>query len=259
MGICSCPWKRQTSDKGGGRAQEIEKPGASHIAAKNMLFLRLFSFITFLAVLAAPPTPAQTGITRSNQKTEKTAGTMDCPDPDARVACRSFQELLAAKDEDLMYNLKPAMGQVFICFRPKEDVFFLLRGSDPDDERWEKKERSAIFTQSSAVELSRFKNGVFDHGGESAFARGEWSSTDKGRTNATFANEDFASEGGSKGEIEIDGGTVTVSHSLEKMGGNGAQYSFKLQKSTGRFTETFTAPNTPEHQVVGRCLKWNPN
>jgi len=222
-----------------------------------MTLLRPFSFITFLVVLAASLTPAQTKITRSGPKTEKAAGTIECPDPDAKAACHSFQELLAAKDEDLMYNLKPVMGQVFICFRPKEDVFFLIRGSYPDDERWERKERSVIFTQPGAVELLRFKNGVFDHGAESAFARGEWRSTDKGRTNATFASEDFASEGGSTGEIEIEGGTVTVSHSLEKIAGSSGHYSFKLQKSTGRFTEILTAPRTPENQVVGRCLKWN--
>ena len=82
---------------------------------------------------------------------------------------------------------------------------------------------------------------------------------EKGGSNATFASEESESEGGLKGEIEIDGGTVIVSHAFKNSGGSTTQYSFKLQKSTGRFTETFTAPETPDNQVVGRCLRWNPD
>ena len=90
--------------------------------------LHLFSFITYFVLLGGLPAPAQTEITKSSPRTEKTAGAMECPDSAAKAACHSFQELLAANDEDLMYTLngrlKDTRGYVFICFRPREDVFF---------------------------------------------------------------------------------------------------------------------------------------
>lgn len=189
---------------------------------------------------------------------QQTGSTMECPDPEAKIACHSFQELLVAKDADLLYNLKSTMGQRFVCFRPKEDVFFVLRGTEPDDEPWEKQQpNSVVVVQSGAVELVRFKNGVFDHGGESAFGRGEWRRADKTKANAVFVSQSIASEGGAGGEIEVDGGTVTISHPLDKTLGMGVHYSFKLQISTGRFVELFTAPNIPDKEVAGRCLRWN--
>jgi hypothetical protein len=188
-----------------------------------------------------------------SQQTKRTM--MECPDSDANVACHSFQELLVAKDADLMGTLRCC--QTFICFRPKEDVFLLLRGSEPEEGLWEKNEKFAAFTYMSAIELLRFKNGIFDHGGESAFARGQWRSSDKTPGTASFTGESI-SEGNSKGQIDVEGATVTVSHSFENRNGSNTLYSFKLQKSTGRFTETFAAPNFPDNQVAGRCLNWNP-
>jgi hypothetical protein len=54
-------------------------------------------------------------------KKEK-ARTTGCVDPAATLACRSFQELLAGNDSDLMDDFA-TKEHVYICFRPKEDTF----------------------------------------------------------------------------------------------------------------------------------------
>ena len=226
-----------------------------------MTISRFLSLIACCLLFVKLPVAAQTATTQSRPAAEQAARALECPDPAAKVACHSFQELLAAKDEDLMYTLRRRLqdgnGQVFVCFRPREDVFFLLWYGEPEDQEWTKE--TGTFTAPGTAELLQFKNGIFEHGGESAWASGKWRSVDRKSSDAKFESEELASEGGSRGEIDVDGGTVTVSHSLEKVAGSAAQYSFRLQKSTGRFTETFTTPNTPESQITGRCVKWNPN
>lgn len=179
---------------------------------------------------------------------------LGCPDRQSSRACKSFQELIAAKDEDLVSAIPPKRaGHAYICFRQKEDVFFVLWYSDPEDTHWEK--ASTSFTQFGAVELQRFKHGVYEHGAESAYASGLWRKVSETTSLSPIFEGKSISEGSPKddqGSIEIEGGTIAISHLFEDPERGLTHYKFLLQRSTGRFVETFSGAKW-ESTNSGRC------
>jgi len=57
-----------------------------------------------------------------------------CPAMASRLACKSFQEMRAAKDPDIVEALARKMA--FICFSPKKDRFFTVAFDTPEWSDW---------------------------------------------------------------------------------------------------------------------------
>jgi hypothetical protein len=179
------------------------------------------------------------------------ARTMGCPDPDAAAACHSFGESLAANDVDLMDDFA-TKDHVYICFRTKEDVFLTLWFSEPVQLAWQRDAQKSAFTQISGVGLALYKNGIWD--GDEVTALGRWETFDP-ESYATFYGKFESSV--SKGEVHIDHTAVTVQESYQNKADSETTHTFTLQRSTGRFTETYqweSLGKTQRKEYSGRCL-----
>src|SRR5271169_3517667 len=96
-------------------------------------------FITCLivAVSCAAQTPSPPG---KNPVTKSPAAhsRFTCPDPEAQQACKSYSELLEAKDSGL-----PSKG--YVCFRTHVDQFFVVTFDKPIPRRVQKQYGSGYF------------------------------------------------------------------------------------------------------------------
>jgi hypothetical protein len=102
---------------------------------------------------ASPPT-------KTTQKTQPSKTSFVCPDPEAQKACKSYDELVKAKDSGL-----PDDG--FICFRKTEDEFFTIWFSGPYFRKHWDKEQKRMVADEDATSPARgfahtYKNGVQD-------------------------------------------------------------------------------------------------
>ena len=192
---------------------------------------------------------------------EKKAHVAHCTDPDATVACHSFQELLAAKDADLMDDFA-TRTDVYVCFRPKEDAFFELWFNTPGEGAWmEGGHDSGVFTQSKGAELALYEGGIYDED-QSVDVVGEWSSFGKEPGYATFEGchngraRCQSEEDQGKGKIYVNQTHIIVSDSFKNKTGEETNHTFTVQRSTGRFTETYEFKIGKAQQIKysGRCL-----
>ena len=190
---------------------------------------------------------------------EKKVHTMSCPDSNAKLACRSFQELVAAKDKDLLTEFAHE-PQVNICFRPNEDVFFDLWFVEPDTAAfplaWQENAKAVLeprFTMYGQAQFLYYKNGVWDEDHCLAVS-GKWSSFDK-KTIYRFDGSHKGETG--KYEFTIVDSRFIVSESFKNEAGSETTHTFTLQRSTGRFTETYQWESLGKPQrkeYSGRCL-----
>jgi hypothetical protein len=86
------------------------------------------ALVVFIAAgfISEPPARAQTAAKQKSTVKSKPSEAVPgvCPDSDAMLACKSFRQLLDAHDTDLLDSIKPTS---YVCFRPKEDRFFVFR------------------------------------------------------------------------------------------------------------------------------------
>ena len=67
--------------------------------------------------------------TKTPPPTTPKSPSITCSESDAAKACASFRQLVEAHDKHILSetSTKPA----FVCFRPKEDAFFIFRAEQP--------------------------------------------------------------------------------------------------------------------------------
>jgi hypothetical protein len=104
--------------------------------------------------------------------------------------------------------------------------------------------------------LVRYRNGIFDENASGPlYTMGKWSTTSKASEYATFNGDDHG--GAVSGTIKIDQISFLLSSSFKNQNGAITKYNFTLQRSTGRFTETYESDKSgksenDEHS--GRCV-----
>jgi len=188
-----------------------------------------------------------------------------CPESEAQAACRSFQELVAARDPDVMDDFA-LRDHVYACFLPREDEFFELGFNDPRPHGWHRPDtyeqasgyssNSFLFTTAST--LNYFKDGVWD---KSRMYRdvGRWiyypmdSSADPDAL-GVFAAGNAAEYKGNN--IQIDGANLSFTDRYKNKVGTETEHSIDVQLSTGRFTERYEVIGSGEtaDRTSGRCL-----
>ena len=196
-----------------------------------------------------------------------------CPDGEATVACRSFQELLGAGDFMGDFAQKE---HAFNCFRKKEDVFFNLWFSEPVETGWQQEDsKDRTLTQLGSAAFDYYKQGVWDSS-LSAGGNGKWRYDPPGpicnptcRKEATSGNSVYEEhwEGEKeankpRGSIRIDHERAILSESYNNESGSRTTHEVIVQLSTGRFTERYTwskSSGTDEtEESIGRCLVMTP-
>jgi hypothetical protein len=189
-----------------------------------------------------------------------------CPDADATLACRSFQELIAAGDFMGDFAQK---DHVLTCFRKKEDVFFNLWFIEPDETRWQQENTTdRTLTQSDMAAFDYYKQGVWSFN-LSVGAYGKWKYIPAGpvcnatcRKEATSGHSKYDGHNDSGDSIRIDNERAVLSESFNNKTGSRTTHEVIVQLSTGRFTERFTWPKSSgvdeTEESTGRCLILTP-
>lgn len=176
----------------------------------------------------------------------------DCSDPDARLACRSFTQLLESRDADIIAVVKPA---AYVCFRPKEDAFFVV-GFDPPPKNI-LKERDQSVSQTGVVQLSEYRNGV---SGMLKTAVGEWLTTPPIAGTPGIVRFLYSSEGKpyvAEEKLSVSIFPDELNLHVEYRNGSGAltDRSISIRRSTGRFVDTFAVKEKAlDFEFTGRCL-----
>jgi hypothetical protein len=194
---------------------------------------------------------------KSVHKTPPEHSTVTCPDAEAQQACKSYQELLKAKDPGL-----PASGS-FICFRKNMDQFFVVHISKPYfPKHWDKELKQMVADESArpgSGYAHTYKDGVLDLGTMPyLFFSGQWQPilySDSGIFASDKINRTMQDVNDPDVGISIDETQVNVGYKYKNRFEKTILYTLTIQRSTGRFAESFLeeAAKFPFSQNVGYC------
>jgi hypothetical protein len=147
------------------------------------------------------------------------------------AGCASFNEMVAKMDKDILSTLNG--NEAFVCFRPDEDVFFVISFQVPDDSEY-----SPITLGSreaaGVIGYDRFKDGVSE---DTDIVFGKWK-----KLRSTAATPYFASDPKSQSYAAINDTEVSYHASFQNLQNTKTAYDFQIRRSTLRFSETYTFP-----------------
>jgi hypothetical protein len=243
--------------------------------------LLLFAALLFqqLAYCQKPPTAkAQTQLKTNStsstptSKTEpklkaKSADSFVCPDPKAKKACDSYHELKKAQDANLRDFFSRSNSRIFVCFRQNVDEFFLVGFEQPTymlERHYDKDLGKRVINDNASdygyVNTTTFNNGVEDGKIVPSFDfEGTW--TYRGELLGSY----FKGAIFNKRPINTSQDPVVTideyqfkidDYQYSNSDNKTIHYNLTIQKSTGRFTETFLMEpeKFPSINRTGRCL-----
>ncbi len=179
-----------------------------------------------------------------------------CPDEEARQGCKSYQELLKAKDKSL-----PDDG--YICFRKKEDEFFVVSFTTPFftiKPHWDVESKKMVMDEPQSVfgYAQTYKNGVLDSTTMPTFDfSGQWKQRISG--SAYFIPDklnDEKQDDKDHVDIYIDESQIIAQFKYQNPLDKTMHYTLTIQRSTGRFTESFR-PESEKisfSEKIGYCV-----
>lgn len=221
--------------------------------------------VVFLLVLLTVTSSSQTTNLQKKAALKKPAAksatprpVFTCPDPEAKQGCKSYEELARAKDS----GLPGKFDERYVCFRKNADEFFVVAYSTPlFQPTWNEKYKKAIVDPSATSEGSGFAstyvNGVDDsHTMPAFFFEGTWRPYEDGLFSASKFNfEDIKTTDDPHSSMYINRGQLSITYRYQNALDAGVVYSLTIQRSTGRFVESFQklSEKVPFLQSTGRC------
>ena len=272
-----------------------------------------FLILVFSGILVAVSAFAQTKPAQNSHSAPAPAKkavsmpSIKCDDPESSKACKSFKQLMDAKDKDLtnMVLGDPGPGidthRSYVCFRPNVDTFFIIQADEPKKgmlyryplgskflpsfafldrehpvseetkKRWVDEHVDSMLYTFRSVGMSIYADGIFsdfvmDYGDWSC-VRGIDSLTCYGDTptfeggfawleafNARNKNSLAADDDPEHGHIEINEYVISLHYSFQNKLKSKTDYHLTIQRSTGRFHETFEVPGMDTSEASGSCL-----
>jgi hypothetical protein len=284
-----------------------------------------YAHLVSLAALASLGSMVVAAVPQANPSTDSTqeksppAGarlipTVKCIDQDSTTACKSFKQLVDARDARI---IKATFGEdghegkhfSYVCFNPKGDAFVIVYFDMPKrtnygaywsglsdkaiEQLHRKFEKRAAFNDKlpedsaipdqwyddhssdkayafSSADLQTYENGIFtdwvmDYGKwrmpvdgphqEAAAAQASFEGAWAWLEHLTAQSSDRANLGDDprEGHITIDESAIYARYSFKNSLDTLTRYSLSIQRSTGRFTETFEAPGVPPNEESGAC------
>jgi hypothetical protein len=247
----------------------------------------------------------------------RTVPTIKCTDPDSMVACKSFKQLVDARDKDLMDSLTGDRDSqkrhfAYVCMRPKDDAFTVVEFDEPLPEEYRPYSppdaATNVVTLLQENEAFPYKEGMpvmqhldaqkkwfEDHDDFSLYEIGwiyvdSWQSgiattyvSDFGKwrrplpqghnhsdEDATFesahqwltqfneanANQLASADDREKPRIGVDDTSISVRYSFKNKNDDHTDYRLTIQRSTGRFTESFEATGIEPFEDSGTCMSF---
>lgn len=172
---------------------------------------------------------------------------VDCSTLGDAPGCKSFNEMLAAGDKDIL-NSTSGRQDSLICFRENDDLFLILSFSRPDHFLPQKE---TGFVHSFAwVAYERYKGGQYE---DALFWDGSWIKWKD--TGNDYGALEVKGEPGST--LYIDSSEASVSYAFLNLGKTTTHYSFRIRRSTLRFTETFDWLETRKANAATQHLEYS--
>src|ERR1700676_1518152 len=199
---------------------------------RSIIIVGVLIFNIVGAGQAPPKKPAR--------KTPAPQSTSLCPDAEAQPGCKSYQELLKAKDKSL-----PDDG--YVCFRKKEDEFFVVTFTTATftiKPYWDAEAKKLVLDnpQLGFGYAQTYKDGVLDSTRMPAFNfSGQWKQrySGSGYFNSDELNDKKQDENDHDVGVSIDETQIMVLFKYQNRLNNTIHYTLTIQRSTGRFTESF--------------------
>jgi hypothetical protein len=173
---------------------------------------------------------------------------------------KSFDELVAAKDKDILYFLHSA-NPTYFCFMPDEDEFTILTYTLPHPNSWIplKKDGSSFpaVNDYHTFAFVQYRDGLSYSSRHGTF---HWVKYFSDSDPASTESKDMLGEK-FPFELTVNGEEADVAFSFENEGNTITRYSLVIQQSTKRFVRTLSTgdPNNPaihgqSFTVAGRCI-----
>jgi len=262
--------------------------------------------------------PTTTNIPKkSPSAAARTVPAIKCTEPDSLVACKSFKQLVDARDKDLIDSLtgdKESKQRHFAysCLRPKDDAFEVIEFDEPLREdfrpysppegagslgaslfeaealpygegkpaskvidaqkKWYEDHDEFSVYQVGAVYLESWENGIAT---ASLSDFGKWrlplsqghSRSDEqayfesahhwlAAFNEANANQFAAVDDRERLRISVSDTAIYVHYSFKNKNNDYTDYTLTVQRSTGRFIESFAAPGSEAFDDSGTCVSF---
>lgn len=228
------------------------KGAAAIVLPMRRMFIGVLIGGTLCAGQAPPPKkPAPA------RKTPAEQPSFVCPDAEAQQGCKSYQELLKAKDKSLP-------DDAYFCFRKKEDEFFAVRFNRPYfTKRWDEESKQMVpdETPHSGIGYAQtYKDGVLDSTKMPTFNfSGQWRSmqwSESGIFISDTLNFKKQDENDHDVGVSIDETQINVVFKYQNPMDKTIRYTLTIQRSTGRFAESFRieAEKIPFSESTGYCI-----
>lgn len=142
--------------------------------------------------------------------------------------------MVTSKDTELISQITSAQ-QVYVCFRPAEDVFMLFDFNEPGVLQYHKT-AEGYFEAYGHIFYKRYKDGLLE---ESRTATGTWLKA------GVEDSGDFITPDKNQVHSSIGDSEVSVTYEFPNLHHTITNYSVSLRRSTLRFSEEYTFPQTP--------------
>lgn len=215
----------------------------------KILIIVLMAAASAIAQDVPPQLPAQ--------KSFKT----DCSKVAMATSCKSYNEMVDAKDKDLMGYL--STENAFVCFRETEDVFSLISFVEPAQSFYKKdKKYPFLLTASGLLFYSRYAKGQND---DFRMFPGTWSGMARTETSMELADRPtFSTNDAVKpNQASVDQSEVGIIYTYQNLSRTTTTYSIQIRRSTLRFNETWTFPADDKKsadtriEATGHCITFN--
>jgi hypothetical protein len=216
----------------------------------------LLVFVTVACVSQTPVAPRK----KTTPKKPPESTVFICPEPEAKQACQSYDELRKAKDPAAYLN-------DYVCFRRNTDEFFVVWFGKPHFKKKWNPERKQLVIENGETEqglgfTETYANGVNNSRVLPNFSfSGTWVPTSPySDSSANFTSDKVNKrENDEKDKITgvyIDQYQFQAAFQYKNAVDETIDYVLTIQRSTGRFAENFTEEpkKVPFSENVGRCI-----
>ena len=183
-----------------------------------------------------------------------------CPDVEYQQACASYAELIAAKDPAMILRADKNFVTL-VCFRPKEDSFFVFSVSVPSlwsntvtDKLSGRTSPSPDATAAALGFVAEFVDGISGHRSMPLeMFIGDWAVPATPYFEATQINNRDLAEDES---VVVTVAQITAYVNYANREDKKLNYQLRLQRSTGRYTEQYkdASSKLPFLENRGRCV-----
>jgi len=176
-----------------------------------------------------------------------------CPDPESGKSCVSLQEMLNAKDKEILSWLEGTSDYTYACFSRKEDSFFLVGFTVPTSKsNWHTENGFASVT--NIFNYNQYKDGVTSSNRfvPITWLRLENESAEDATASPYQPPNDTTPP---KYQVSINNSEIEFSYSYDNVGGTTTDWDLKLRRSTLKYVVTFGVKSDhSQFTETGSCV-----